>query len=166
MLGPSALDGSRAVEGAFVLGAYNVASSVVAGGVGGLRAGPNGVSMGRFGWADAAGIVHSMRTNASDVLGIVIPQLGPWVDWRRAYFDEVTESWKLREGMPLTMAANGTVWARFPFGARIGERVYANPLDGSAISGDTPGGELTPWSVNSNTPAGGLAIISTWSKYP
>lgn len=164
MQGSSALT-APAVEGAFVFGAYNVAGTVNAGPAGSLRAGAHGASVGRFGWANEAGIVVNARASAADLIGIVIPQFGPGVDWRRVFYDEDSQSYKIREGMDMAMLARGNVWVRFPAGATPAQSVYANPLDGTAISGYSPDGELTRWSVVTPARPGGLAIISTWSMY-
>jgi hypothetical protein len=94
----------------------------------------------------------------------VLPELGPGVDWRRVFFDDLSKTWRIREGMNISLLAAGTVWARFKYGARPGQPVYANLLDGSLISGYSDAGELTRWVVSSAAGAGGLAIITTWSK--
>lgn len=165
MYPPGALTASPAVEGAFAFGEYNVASSVVSGPAASLRAGPGGTAFGRFGWCDSLGVVRNVRLAASDVLGFIIPQWGPQVDWRLVFFDDTTQTWRVREGMPLTMLATGNVWAKFLGGAYPGNRVYANLLDGAVISGYSDAGELTPWSVAMPVVPGGLGVISTWSVY-
>jgi hypothetical protein len=164
MQGYSTLAAANAVEGAFVFGAYNIAATVTAGPAGSLRAGVHGAGVGRFGWANVAGIVLNERTSEADILGIVIPQFGPDVDWRQVFYDEVSRTCRVREGLGLTMLARGNVWARFAAGAVPTQPVYANPLDGTAISGYSPDGELTPWSVVTAARPGDLAIISTWSN--
>lgn len=161
MYGQGALGCSPAVEGAFVLGDYNVSSSVVQPKAAGMRAGFGGVALGRFAWANPNGVAFNQRNSSHDLLGIVVPYIGIPVDWRYVYYDDATQTNRLREGLPLTMLATGNVWARFEEGAISGEPVYAN-VDGSAHSGYIAGGELTAWSVMSNCPAGQLAIISTW----
>lgn len=163
MNGPSALAASPAVEGAFALGEYNIASSLVAGGLAPVRAGETGLAMGRFGWVDRNGIARNTRTDIDDRLGIVVPQLGLLTDWRRVFYSEIMQAWKVREGLPVTLLANGSVWAKFANGARVKQPVYAKLLDGSALSGPNAGAELTPWSVGCDCEPGGLAIITTWS---
>lgn len=162
---PRALAAVPAVEGAFVFGQYNIVATVNAGPAGSLRAGAGGASVGRFGWANELGIVLNARTTAADLLGVVLPQYGPGVDWRRVFYDEVTQTYRIREGMNMAMLSRGNVWVRFPAGAVPAQPVYANPLDGTAISGYSLVGELTPWSVVSAAGPGELAIISTWSMY-
>jgi hypothetical protein len=163
MQGPSALAASPAVEGAFVFGAYNIAATVNAGPAGSLRAGVGGAIIGRFGWAGPDGVVLNARTLAEDIAGIVMPQYGPGVDWRQVFYDEALQVFRIRQGLGLTMLSRGNVWVRFAGGAVVGQQVYANLLDGSAISGYSAAGELTPWSVASPAQPGGLAIVTTWS---
>lgn len=160
----SALAASPAVEGAFYFGAYNVASTVVGGRAGSFVAGAGGVGVGRFAWGRADGRVFNARNSPEDLLGLVVPRIGPGVDWRVVYYDDATRTWRIREGLVLSMLASGNVWVRFPLGAIPGQPVYANVLDGSALSGYSDDGELTPWSVISPAAAGGLAIITTWSR--
>lgn len=165
MYANSALTASPAVEGAVVLGAYNIMATVSSGRPGGLVGGVNGTALGRFGWADVGGMVYNRRTSAQDVLGFTLPQFGPYVDWRRVFFDDASQTYRVRQGLPVTMISRGNVWARFPSGAYAGQPVFANILDGSAISGYSPEGELTPWSVLTDCPPGQLAIITTWSTF-
>lgn len=159
----SALAASSAVEGAFVLGHYNVAATVNAGPAGALVAGLHGVAIGRFGWADENGLVLNERTSGFDVIGLVVPRLGPGVDWRQVFYDDASDTWRIRQGLPLTMLSRGSVWARFPGGAYAGQMVFANVLDGTPLSGYSPDGELTRWSVVTSCRPGELAVISTWS---
>lgn len=159
----SALAASPAVEGAVVCGTYNIMRTVAGGPPGSPRAGVGGAAIGRFGWMSTEGSVRSERTSPFDTQGLVLPFEIPFADWRAVYFDTVSNTWRIREGLALSMLLQGNVWVRFPYGAYVGQRVYANVLDGAPISGDTPDGELTPWSVVTNARAGELAIISTWS---
>lgn len=158
-----ALAASPAVEGAVIWSPYNVVKTVAGGPPGSPRAGAGGAAVARFGWMSQAGIVLNARNAVSDTQGLVLPFTIPFADWRAVYFDEVSCTWRIREGLNLSMLSQGTVWARFPFGAYAGQRVYANTLDGAPQAGDTLGGELTPWSAMSDAGAGELAIISTWS---
>lgn len=165
MHSPSALAASPAVEGAFVFGAYNIMTTVCGGPAASLRAGLHGVAMGRFAWMAPTGICLNVRLSVADLLGLVLPQYGPGIDWRRVFYDDVTQTFRIREGLPVTLLAKGNVWARFKYGATIGDPVYASLIDGSAISGYSADDELTPWSVVSTARPGELAIISTWSMY-
>lgn len=163
MLYPGAL-GGPAVEGAFASTAYTSFSTLPAGPAGAIRAGVGGVAIGRFAWAQPDGIARNARTTPDDLLGLVLPEYGPGVDWRRVFFDDASQTWRIREGINISMLKQGTVWGRFRYGARPRAAVYANLLDGSLISGYSDAGELTPWVVSSAAGAGGLAIITTWSK--
>lgn len=149
-------------EGVSVSGFYyNRASSLVVGGDAGTVAGAGGVSIGRFGWAEPDGRVLNQRVSAQGRIGLVLAQMG---DWRRIFWDEVTRSWKIREGLNLTMlsAAPG-VWVRMPGGAPWGVRVYTSPLDGIPVAGDTGGLEITSWTVGRPCGPGGLSLITTWN---
>lgn len=162
MLNNSALAAFSAVEGAVVFDGQNPASSLSSPVPAGLRAGPGGVAIGRFGWTDANGTVRNTRLNAGDALGFIIPDIPINSDWRNVFFDEVTRTFRIREGLPVTMLRTGKVWAKFVNGAQVLQPVYANILDGSAISGYSLAGELTRWSVSTPTDAQALAIITTW----
>lgn len=139
----------------------NRASSVISGSELGLRAGAGGAAIGYFGWADPDGNVLNARRSAEDVLGLVVFQGG---DWRRVFWDEATETWRIREGMNMTMisAAPG-IWVRFPNGAQWNQRVYTNPLDGIPVAGYADDLEVTPWVVGIAEGAGGLSLITTWN---
>lgn len=160
---PSALTASP-VEGAFAYSEFTITASTIAGPNGSIQAGAGGVALGRFAWIRPDGVALNSRTSQDDVLGFVLPDYAPFVDWRRVFFDDAARAWKLRQGLPVTLVAAGNLWARFPNGARVGDQVYANPLDGRAVSGYSPTAEPTPWSVASAARANQLAIISTWSK--
>ncbi len=71
----------------------------------------------------------------------------------------------LRPGLAATLCVRGDFWAQFAGGAIKGQPVYADLLDGAAVSGYAAGAELTPWSIVTSCDPGGLAIISTWSNY-
>lgn len=161
MQAPSAPAALLAAGGAFAFGVYSVSATVNAGPAGSLRAGQSGVSIGRFGWADQSGAVRNQRSSPNDLIGLVLPQIGPGVDWRRVFYDEETQTYKIREGMNMAMLASGIYQVQFPDGAVPGQAVYANPLDGTAFSGYSPDGELAPWSVVTAARPGEIAIIST-----
>lgn len=159
----SALAASPAVEGAVVWSPYNVMKTVAGGPLGSPRAGVGGAAVGRFAWMNPAGVAVNARNSVQDTQGLVLPFTIPFADWRAVYYDDVSKTWRIREGLNMSMLVQGTVWVRFPYGAYAGQRVYANTLDGAPQSGDTLGGELTPWSATCDAAAGELAIISTWS---
>lgn len=165
MQGASALTECPSVEGALVSNGrrcYSPHPSVVAG-AGQLVAAPGGCAVGRFGWADTNGKVSNARTAPTQRLGIVIPPTD--LTFQSVFWDEVTKTLRRREGLTVTMFARADVLVRFAGGAWPGSRVYANLMDGSAIAGYSPDGELTPWSVITPCPPGALAIISTWSTF-
>lgn len=137
--------------------------SVLANAPGGLVAAPAGTIQGRFGWASATGIVNNTRVDATDVLGVVIPlqRLGP--TWQ--FYDPVVNAWRIRGGINLTLMAQGDFWLRFAGGAYTGTPVYASLVDGSAISGETDGAELTRWLVCSNAAPGCLAKVSSYATF-
>jgi hypothetical protein len=151
---------ARIFEGAFA--GPNPRTTTLAG-AGALRAAdPDGIAVGRFGWADkATGRAANERTNPEQLLGFVLPTIGGWqkvyVGLGRVY---------VRPGLEITMCSRGDFFARFAGGALAGQPVYASILDGSAICGQAPNAELTPWSVVTNCGPGELAIISTWSFFP
>lgn len=159
-----ALAASRAVEGGFVFSEFSISATTVAGPSGSARAGAGGIAIGRFVWIRPDGVALNQRTSPDDVLGYVLPEFGPGVDWRRVFYDEVSRTWRIRQGMNVSLLASGNVWARFAGGAYVGDQVYANVLDGSAISGQSVTGELTPWFVATAATPGQIAAISTWSK--
>lgn len=136
-------------------------ASVVSPAPAGMRAGAGGVSIGRFGWCDENGNVLNSRTAETDVLGLVVIQQG---DWRRIFWDEVTLSWKIREGLNLTMMSGAPgFWVKFPGGSSWNARVYTSPLDGVPVAGQADGLEVTPWAVARPVGPGGLSLITTWN---
>lgn len=149
---------------------FNALYPAINGGAGGqLVASADGLIVARFGWADlTANVVNNTRTDASQRLGFVQPVYGTW---QRAYWapspaNDGTQAFFLRAGLPATVFARGAFWARFMGGAYPSQPVYASLVDGSCISGEADGAELTPWFVNTPCAPGDLAIINTWSIYP
>lgn len=149
-------------EGVPLSGYYiNRPTSVAAGDTGVLWAGAGGVSFARFGWAAPDGTVLNARSSAQDVLGLVVAE---WGDWRKVFFDAVSNSWKIREGFPLTMLSAGPgMWVRFPSGTSPNAPVYTSPLDGVPVAGQSGGLEATPWVVAKAHGAGGTSLITTWN---
>jgi hypothetical protein len=150
------------IEGVPVSGVYYYrASSLVAGGEAGTVAGVGGVSIGRFAWVEPDGRVLNSRVSAAGRFGLVVMQDG---DWRRVFWDETTQTWKVRQGFNLTLlsAAPG-MWVRLPGGGQWGARVYANPVDGTPVAAYAVGLEATAWSVVRPTAPGGLSLITTWN---
>jgi hypothetical protein len=130
--------------------------SVVLAGGGFFVAGPEGLHMAHFGWANPeTGLAESSPNGG--LLGFVQPVVG---SWRRLSVDGLL----IRPGYNVTLFAGGDFYARFAEGASPLQPVYASTLDGAAISGEADAAELTPWYTASECAPGGLAIISTWSK--
>lgn len=134
----------------------NPRSILLAGPLAYRAGGPDGVEVGLFGWADpATGTVENARTDASQRLGLILPI---------HLFRTIPKLWGvLPPGYEVTLATAGDFLVSFPNGALAGQRVYANLLDGSPVSGDTAGTELTPWTVMQDAAPGELCIISSWS---
>lgn len=155
-LDESPLSGSP-FEGAFIWTPFATIPPTMDAGPGGFVGAQGGVAMGRFAWADYfAGTAGNSRTDSSQRLGFVLPRRGGWT-W--VYSEGGV--WFSRGGLPVTLATGGNFWARFVGGAYVGQRVYADLLDGHCISGEATGAELTPWTVASNAEPGNLAMIST-----
>lgn len=140
---------------------YNRASTMVPASEEGLRAGAGGVSLGRFGWADASGNVLNSRTNASDQQGVIVTQGG---DWRRVFWDDTTRTWKLREGMNLTMIISAMgMLVELDGGGSWGDPIFTDPVDGRVVAGNPGGLEATPWRLVTPQGPGGLSLITTWN---
>lgn len=152
-------------------------------GAGAFRAGPGGLLQGRFGFGSAAtGFALNQQTDASDVLGVVIPLRsvnganggvigGPpslggsqaartWQTYDRAF-----RAWRMRQGIVATLMTVGNFWLKFQAGANYGDTVYASPVDGSASSGVTLGQIATVWKVCSPCSPGGLALVSNTAYF-
>lgn len=139
----------------------NPRAAVLAGG-GFLRAGADGLIAARFGWGDpSTGLAWNTRTTDDSTLGLVAPMPGYW-RWA------TTDAGRLiRPGLQVTLYSMGDFWARFVDGAEPGARVYASLVDGSPLAAYTQPDESeeTPWMVVVGTEPGGLAVISTWSRF-
>jgi hypothetical protein len=145
-----------------ILGTFasnNPRAAMVAG-AGEFRAGPWNTYLGRFAWADDNGLVGNQRIS-TERLGFALIQPNYWGSLYWSNGNPV-----LRAGLPITLLSAGDVWARFESGAEPGAQVYARRMDGAAVAGYAAACDLTPWYVVTGAPAGGLAIISTWSKSP
>lgn len=139
----------------------NPRSSLLAGGGFFRAADPDGLYMGRFGWASpSTGWARSDKV-AGALLGFVQPVAG----FRRQLTRPTAQGVIIRPGYQVTLFSSGDFYAHFADGALAGARVYASDVDGRAISGQAAGATITPWFVNTNCAPGGLAIISTWSIF-
>lgn len=137
----------------------NPASVLLAGPVA-FRAGPDGVAVARFGFADyGSGLVENARTNAKQVLGWVFPVINGTSAIRVSRGQRYA-----RPGVGLTLMQGGDYWARFLGGALAGAIVYASIVDGHPISGEADGAEPTRWYVVTNVGPGGIAVISTTTR--
>lgn len=145
-----------AFPGAF---ANNNPRAVVIAGAGFFRAAPDGLISAHFAWANpSTGLVANVPTTDT-LLGLVQPTPGYW-RWA------TTQNGRLiRPGIQVTLFAGGDFWVRFRDGAEPGALVYASPVDGAPLAGETDGALLTPWSVVTAAEPGALAVISTWSKF-
>ena len=98
-------------------------------GPGDLVAGPAGVTIGRFAWANPLGIV----SNSGGVgrLGFVCRRgqivVNPIVLQR---FGNL-----ILAGAEMTLHTKGDFWTRFAGGCSVGQKVFANYTDGSAVAG-------------------------------
>jgi hypothetical protein len=129
--------------------------------VAGVQPGQSGIAAGRFGWANpASGVVLNSRTTAQDQIGIVIPRRA---NWESCYLNAGSR-W-LRKGYQMTLISAGAFWLRFPGGAFRGDPVYADLVDGHAVSGIVSGAELTKFFVTCGCNPGALAQVSTWAKF-
>lgn len=115
-----------------------------------------GVAIGRFAWADDAGIVRTIRTG-DQRLGFVRQVFGP----RRAIYVANGLRW-IRQGLPVSLYVRGEFWARFNGGALAGDTVYVSLLDGSPISGYAADALPSQWRVAMSAFPGELAVITTW----
>lgn len=114
-----------------------------------LQAGPAGVALGLFGWADpVAGVLTNLFT-AGFQLGFVLPTFNGW-NWQRAYiqcgFPFPLKI--LRAGMPVVLAVSGNFRTKFPQGGVAGSRVWADPLTGLPYGDSNSGANIaTPWTL-------------------
>lgn len=120
-------------------------------------AGPVDLAMGRFGWVneDTGEVFNTLVTPGA--LGVIVPRRGLW-----AVVYPRLGVWYLRAGKPVTVAATGDFFLRFPGGAYIGNPVYADPATGIAYAFDPGGFVLTKWQVVTNCPPGALAKVSPY----
>ena len=118
-------------------------------GAGQLAAGPNGVQMGIFGWADAVtGEVSNVQSTGA-LLGFVLPVIGLY-NWQRCAptpLGALVRGLILRAGIQCVMAVAGDFLTVFPFGGQAGKRVFTDPATGVPYSGNPGGLVATPWAV-------------------
>lgn len=120
---------SPAVDGDFA--SDNPRQAMVAG-PGGLVTATGGVILGRFAWANEAGVV----TNAKPGSGVA--RLGfagreGQTAFITAWMGESTLT--VPEGLGITLHTKADFWMRFAGGANAGDSVFASFADGSAVAG-------------------------------
>lgn len=135
-------------------------------GEGGLVAATGGAAIGRFGWVNGRQVAN-IRLSDTDPLGVVIlPFVSPYINtWQRNYWDEVSQTYRIRQGTEVQLLTRGAVWVRFAGGAWPGQKVYASIVDGQAYSGYADDAQLTSWTVVEQAAPGGLALISTFAFF-
>lgn len=135
---PAAIGYGRAPYATFSAGAWA------------LTAGPDGVQMGMFGWADpATGLVTNAKPDAGGILGFVLPVV-QFFNYQRTTPTPPGAAVRgriLRAGMALVLAVAGDFVTIFPFGGEAGVRVYADPASGVPYAGDPGGMVATPWTL-------------------
>lgn len=141
---------------------------------GSLNAGPDGVILGRFGWA-LAGVLTNLYSPGAQ-LGFVLPTYR-MRDWQRVYWAcdptacDAQRFPVLRSGNGVVLATQGNFWTPFEQGAQAGDPVFANPANGAASSYD-PGASCDPaggyiqtaWIVTRGCGCGEFARISSYAK--
>lgn len=115
-----------AVEGDFA--STNPYHTMLAG-EGKLKAGANGVTVGRFAWADPATGLVSNATVTDGLLGFVHRDNTALLT---QYLAEATLL--IPAGFGVTLYDGGDFWARFAAGATIGQKVFASDTDGSVLA--------------------------------
>jgi hypothetical protein len=131
---------------------------------GGYTAGPDNVALGRFAWASPVdGTVSNVATEGFP--------FGLAMQYRRNRIGEGQATFivggvrYLIAGKPITLAATGVFWVRFPQGASIGATVYADPATGIAYAADGGGFVPTKWKAITDAGVGSLGIISPYSQF-
>lgn len=122
---------------------------------GGYKAGPDGVIVGRFAWADYdTGLVTNVK-GALVLLGFIHRENQALIT---EFLAEAT--YTIPEGFMVTLMSRGDFWADFPAGADVGDLVYADPLTG--LPTVTAGGNtLTPFKVASPAIANAVSNAAT-----
>jgi hypothetical protein len=155
-----------------------------------LTAGPNGVQLGIFGWADPNTGEVSNQYIPGGALGFVLPVRQMW-NWQRAY-PQCTPPYPpgiiLRPGMQCVLAAIGDFLTRFPLGGEAGNQVWTDPntgqpyaasagenlstdsgliivtQGGNPISTQSGGFVATPWTLMQNGGCNSKLRISSFVK--
>lgn len=114
-------------------------------------AGPAGLQLGIFGWADPNTGQVSNSEVAGGFLGFVLPVI-QMLNWQRCYRTRGPTGLAviLRAGLECVLAAAGDFITTFPLGAQAGQRVYADPVTGAPYGGNPGSAIATPWTVMEN----------------
>src|SRR6267154_3932502 len=119
-----------AVKGDF--GDANVRATVIAGPSGFVSApSPRAPIVGNFAWGDQVNLLANgwYRGETYSKIGFVHREgqavIVPFLAEQEMY---------LESGLPCTLMDQGTFWAQFDAGATVGQKVYANYLDGSVYA--------------------------------
>ena len=104
-------------------------------GPGAFTVGPNGLIVGRFGFANAAGQVSNGVPSGGYVrFGFINRDqpvvITPWLG---------QSSLTMYSGQEVTLHDSADVWMRFATGAQIGQKVFVNYADGTPIAGAAGG---------------------------
>lgn len=125
----------------------------------GLTAGPEGVALARFGWADPDTGETSNVQSAGAALGFVLPvpqlynlqRCYPACNFPSGSSNNSRSSMILRPGMACVLATAGVFRTRFPFGAQAGSQVWTDPASGTAYDANLTGTYVaTPFAVTMN----------------
>lgn len=147
-----------AVEGDFA--SANPYASVVAG-EGALIAGAAGVTVGRFAWATAAGVVSNVQTSGAPTGFVHRHQTAVITTWLGA------SSMLIPPGVNMALMAAGDFWGRSTTVATIGQKVFASITDGTIATGAAgatiAGFVETKFVVQSVAAVGELIKFGTWS---
>lgn len=124
--------------------------------------GANGVTVGRFAWADANGIVSNTGTGAPT--GFVHRHQTAMITQWLAENGNV-----IMAGQPIDLMSRGDFWVKTATAATIGQKVFANLTDGSistGAAGATVSGSIeTKWEVASAGDVGDAIKITTWGNH-
>lgn len=136
-------------------------------GRGGLTAGPNGVALGIFGWADPnTGQVSNVQGSGQQ-LGFVLPIFEMW-NWQGVYRQcgaPGTPPLLIRRpGLEVVLASQGDFLTRFPLGAQAGQQVFTDPATGLPYSGNPGGYVPTGWTVMQSGGCNERCRISSFTR--
>lgn len=122
-------DPAPAVEGDFA--SANPRASMLTAAGAGLFSGPAGVIVGRFARAAVAtGVVTNVNPGVASRTGFVGRDQPSLIT---AWLGESTMT--VPAGLEIVLHDDGDFWARFAGGATVGQKVFANYTDGSAVAG-------------------------------